>query len=228
MLQSSTLDNVTVRLQPLRFPFQVRDPNMNSTHRAPACFISAIPLQTRRTPLSLCLCRSTIWTPKRLCSQRPTTASSNIVRSVLSPQTETDTTEKSPRKTFARGETFSRRRIGLYELTREGVDPSVLLKRTYRFELIYGSILLSFVSIFFIIPVVTNTPLREDIISIIIAGLMAAYAVDTLSLQGLFQSTIITYFQDNKRVIRHESAHLLGMLSRILSESSSSPACQLF
>lgn len=142
------------------------------------------------------------------CFRRRLTVHS-VAQSPRPVQSTTSTGTDTQRVSFARGETFSRRRIGMYELTREGVDPSVLLKRSYKFELIYGAVLISFTSIFFIIPVITHRAVREDWVAGFIAVVMSLYAVDTLALSGAVQSTIFAAFSDRNRVARHEAAHLL-------------------
>lgn len=111
--------------------------------------------------------------------------------------------------TFARGLTFSRRRIGLYELKRAGVDASVLLKRDFKFERIYLFIVVSFTSVLFVIPVLTDTSYPEGPIAAIVAAIMSVYAIDTLGFNGILTQTLVTAFNDRTRVARHEAAHLL-------------------
>lgn len=111
--------------------------------------------------------------------------------------------------TFARGVTFSRRRIGLYELKRAGVDASVLFKRDLKFERIYLLIVVSFTSILFVIPVLTDTSYPEGPIAAFVATVMSIYAVDTLGFNGILTQTLVAAFNDRTRVARHEAAHLL-------------------
>lgn len=122
--------------------------------------------------------------------------------------TTTSTVTTSP-STFARGVTFSRRRIGLYELKRAGVDASVLLKRDFKFERIYLLIVVAFTSILFVIPVLTDTSYPEGPIAAVVSVIMSAYAVDTLGFRGILTQTLVAAFNDRTRVARHEAAHLV-------------------
>lgn len=116
---------------------------------------------------------------------------------------------KTPLSTFARGATFSRRIIGLYELKRAGVDASVLLKRDLKFERTFLLIVAAFTSILFFIPVLTDTSYPEGPLAALVAVIMGIWAIDTLGFNAALTQTLVAAFNDRVRVARHEAAHLL-------------------
>lgn len=155
----------------------------------------------RVSTLTQCVARQTT---ERAQAETATTQSAGTI--TTSPVT---AGESSLLSTFARGETFSRRTIGLYELKREGVDPTVLLKRGFGFEAVFAGTILVFTSTLFFIPLATHTPVREDIVGGIAALLMGAWAIDTLALNAAFSTAAVAALSNRMRVARHEAAHLL-------------------
>lgn len=110
---------------------------------------------------------------------------------------------------FSRGNRFPRRAIGLYELTKEGVDPSSLVSENSREEGIFSLAVGIFVLSLVVFPVITPGASVEGPLSILAGLLLTVWAVDALALQGRLGRVISTGLQDTTRVARHEAGHML-------------------
>ena len=126
-------------------------------------------------------------------------------------ETSTATTSQSKQElsSFARGSRFPRRAIGLYELTKEGVDPSSLVSENSREEGIFSVVVGIFVLSLTVFPLITPGASLEGPLSILAGSLLSVWAVDALALQGRLGRIISTGLQDTTRVARHEAGHML-------------------
>lgn len=115
----------------------------------------------------------------------------------------------APNSAFGRGAQFPRRLVGLYELEREGIDPSALFAKDSRDELAFGAVIGFFVLSIVVFPLITPGPSLEGPLSVIIAVLLTVWAVDSLSLGGMLGRATSLAVQNRKRIGYHEAGHFL-------------------
>lgn len=155
-------------------------------------------------------------TRPQLCpiSARKPARTTGIVAASATPQTvETSSlTQQSPKSApscFGRGEQFPRRTVGLYELEREGVNPSKLLDDSKMDGNIYFVLAGLVVAMLLIVPPLFFHISIEWPLAGAIAVLLSAWAVDVLALNSAVSRALSISLQDAERIAHHEAGHFL-------------------
>lgn len=124
-------------------------------------------------------------------------------------ENDTRTISAPVKSAFGRGAQFPRRMVGLYELEREGIDPSALFAEDSRDGAAFAAVLGFFVFSVVVFPLITPGPSLEGPLSAIAAVLLTVWAVDALALGGMLGRATSLAVQNRRRVAYHEAGHFL-------------------